>query len=639
MNSLTAGAVALGTLVVSLGLAASAKAAPSAPLVLVGVGQPRALPERLLGASAEPFFEDLIGNPLKEGILASLHPAYLRFPGGTQSNYYDWRKGQIFVTGYSNSSAYTNYWVNLAQSADTKFPNGISFEQYKGFADRVGADTVLVPNLQTSTVFDQVAWFSQLADEKMVPTHIELGNEFWAAMAGDPNVEAIFPDEFTSLAIMEQYLEALRPYLPPGTKAAIQASPGSFQFLPTDKSAYRERLWQWNLDLAPAGWFDAVTTHLYSALDRLTGDPNADYEPVTSATVQRNYAAMMAHYDDGADAALTDLEARLPGKEIWITEWNAEGQTSWQPGQTQQITSPMELQIVTRMELACLRHASVTMNLYFSLNFFTNKQPFDFVPDGHGGFLPLPTTVALGWFFEAANGGATFLRLVEPSAPRIPGGGAIPETYAAVEGALLQTANGRTILIQNASAESRSYDPSGITGGVVPSRIEMLSLPNLVDISFSPAVVTTLSPAPQITIPGYSVTRIILPLPVAAPAFFYTLSPCRAVDTRLAAGPLGGPALAAGTSRSFLLAGVCGIPADAAAVALNVAVTDATAPGTLTVYPGTGPTPETNTLCFSSGNSRANNSTMGVIAGVLSVADSQTSGTVQVIVDVSGYYR
>ena len=45
--------------------------------------------------------------------------------------------------------------------------------------------------------------------------------------------------------------------------------------------------------------------------------------------------------------------------------------------------------------------------------------------------------------------------------------------------------------------------------------------------------------------------------------------PCRVIDTR----ERDGPALAGGAARTFRLAGVCGIPADALIVALNVTVT------------------------------------------------------------------
>jgi len=127
--------------------------------------------------------------------------------------------------------------------------------------------------------------------------------------------------------------------------------------------------------------------------------------------------------------------------------------------------------------------------------------------------------------------------------------------------------------------------------------------------------------------------------PTAEPLSFHTLIPCRIVDTRNATGPYGGPALSAGAARAFTIAERCGVPADASAVALNVTVTDATSAGSLTVYPGTGTVPGTSTISFAAGKTRANNTTIGLVDGVLSVFDAQATGTTHFIVDVSGYFR
>ncbi|MBK9091082.1 MAG: hypothetical protein IPL90_19420 [Holophagales bacterium] len=74
-------------------------------------------------------------------------------------------------------------------------------------------------------------------------------------------------------------------------------------------------------------------------------------------------------------------------------------------------------------------------------------------------------------------------------------------------------------------------------------------------------------------------------------------------------------------------------------MALNVTVTNPTAAGSLTVYPGTGLVPGTSTVFFAAGRTRANNATIGLVGGTVTVADRQESGTVDLIVDVSGYYR
>jgi len=112
------------------------------------------------------------------------------------------------------------------------------------------------------------------------------------------------------------------------------------------------------------------------------------------------------------------------------------------------------------------------------------------------------------------------------------------------------------------------------------------------------------------------------------------------VDTRNPDGPFGGPALAAGTARTFVVAGQCGVPSDARSVSINVTVTAPESGGFLTVYPARAPVPATSTINFSAGQTRANNAvvTLGP-SGDISVACGQPSGTVHFILDVAGYFR
>ena len=133
-----------------------------------------------------------------------------------------------------------------------------------------------------------------------------------------------------------------------------------------------------------------------------------------------------------------------------------------------------------------------------------------------------------------------------------------------------------------------------------------------------------------------SVSATFLP---SAGVGFHTVTPCRVVDTRDATGPYGGPALSAGAARAFALAGPCGVPSEASAVVLNVTVVNPTSAGSLTLYPGTGIVPGATTISFTAGRTRANNATMALIDGFLSIFDHQESGTTDVIIDVSGYYR
>ncbi|HKH48543.1 MAG TPA: M12 family metallo-peptidase [Thermoanaerobaculia bacterium] len=128
------------------------------------------------------------------------------------------------------------------------------------------------------------------------------------------------------------------------------------------------------------------------------------------------------------------------------------------------------------------------------------------------------------------------------------------------------------------------------------------------------------------------------PQPVATD--FYTLAPCRVLDTRNPDGPAGGPVLSPTGERSFPIAGSCGVPANAVAVAANVTVISPTVGGYLSIVPGNAFPLGTSILNFPSGTILANNATLGLAtdgAGTIRILNG-AGGTTHVVLDVTGYY-
>ena len=231
------------------------------------MGEAWALPERVLGASTEPFWDNFIRDPSKVAAVKSLHLAYTRFPGGSQSNYYEWRRGLFALDAGGSHLSYYERFVTLANFVARRFPEGISLEQYKRFSDEIGASLIMVPNLETATAADQGKWFERLTARSAVSTHFELGNEFWVALGQDPAVLRHWPDEPMAERTARRYRAAIRPHLPKGAKVAWQATAPGFRGEPGRHSAILERLRQWNDDIRPGPWFDAVTLHLYPPLE------------------------------------------------------------------------------------------------------------------------------------------------------------------------------------------------------------------------------------------------------------------------------------------------------------------------------------------------------------------------------------
>ncbi len=138
----------------------------------------------------------------------------------------------------------------------------------------------------------------------------------------------------------------------------------------------------------------------------------------------------------------------------------------------------------------------------------------------------------------------------------------------------------------------------------------------------------------------YSNPALLPPPPPSAN--FYTVTPCRLVDTRNPASPTGGPALLAGAVRSFpVTGGACGLPPTAIAVSVNLTVTQPAAQGYLALYPGeaAGP-PLVSNINFTPGVTRANNALVLLAAngGTINVKNG-SAGAVQFVLDVNGYFQ
>ncbi len=124
-----------------------------------------------------------------------------------------------------------------------------------------------------------------------------------------------------------------------------------------------------------------------------------------------------------------------------------------------------------------------------------------------------------------------------------------------------------------------------------------------------------------------------------APLPFVAVSPCRVADTRGNgfSGAYGPPRLSIGVSRDFPMTGVCGIPATAQAVSMNLTVTNTLGPGYITIYPHGGTQPTVSTLNYVA-NVTVANAAVGVLGtggGITVLAN--VSGT-DFVIDVNGYY-
>ncbi|MDX1981556.1 MAG: hypothetical protein SFV51_14910 [Bryobacteraceae bacterium] len=118
---------------------------------------------------------------------------------------------------------------------------------------------------------------------------------------------------------------------------------------------------------------------------------------------------------------------------------------------------------------------------------------------------------------------------------------------------------------------------------------------------------------------------------------FYPVTPCRVADTRSGNATFGGPALAAGATRTFPIpSSACGIPSSAAAYSFNVTVVPSGPLGYLTAWPAGAPQPLVSTLNSPTGGIVANAAI--VPAGPGGAVNFFATNQTHLVLDINGYF-
>lgn len=209
---------------------------------------------------------------------------------------------------------------------------------------------------------------------------------------------------------------------------------------------------------------------------------------------------------------------------------------------------------------------------------------------------------------------------------------------AAAAGKFVQCAGSSTAYNCIVAGVNSSPIPDGVLAVIAltvsPATTDTSSFVQLQD----PMAASPSGTAIPIAAAGLDVT--ITPVAVEAPPMpthFVPILPCRIADTRNANGAFGGPAIAGGSSRDFVIpASSCGIPSTATTYSLNVAVVPNRTLGYLTVWPSGQPQPVVATLNSLDGRIKSNAAI--VLAGANGAISVFATDTTEVILDINGYF-
>jgi hypothetical protein len=298
------------------------------------IGARRVLPRQFFGFNAESIVEPVDDHLLADSAvlharLAKMPLGILRIPGGTTSQWLDWRTGAFIADSDSP-------FVDVSSTRQS-----ITMPEWAKTVRATDATPLWDLNVLTSTLSDQIAMLKEAVRLGMPVQYIELGNELWDPL---PPYPTTFPTGAAYGTAMNPWIKALKRLFP---HAEIAVSGADETMASTLAKIGGGRFTDWNASLlSTVRGENAITIHPYWGL-AFNASPGSSV-PAT-LTAGPNYWSRFVHQ------TLDQLPARM---KVWLTEYN---QTSLlTTGGTQIWAQALS---VAAMQIDQLADPSVTISL------------------------------------------------------------------------------------------------------------------------------------------------------------------------------------------------------------------------------------------------------------------------------------
>lgn len=259
----------------------------------------------------------------------TLGPRLIRYPGGTITDYFDWRTGgavdRCRFRTVANEGCRDWDTVNLPNlgpfNAFTSFTGG-TLANLKTLLNGAGAQPLFTLNLITASYQDNLEMLESAEAMGLAVDYVQLGNEHWFA---DENYEAMFTDGASYGALAKDWITKLKVRFPEAkfvvTGHIPEFDPDTGEYTRADNADHIERVTVWNQQMVSSGVLDvadAVSLHFYN---RPVGDLMANgFEPAVVNQVLGHAADYFEQYFQRPEYLALPEDTR-----IWFTEYNING--------------------------------------------------------------------------------------------------------------------------------------------------------------------------------------------------------------------------------------------------------------------------------------------------------------------------
>ncbi len=274
-----------------------------AEVITTQIGPMRVLPPDFLGYNLDlgARLQDWHSAPFLAAVRA-LQPGTLRYPGGTLSNYWNWRSGNFDAAGRQRYRGWRRLHPQLH----------FGLGDLQSGLQASGAQAVFDLNLLSGTLANAEAELHAAQAKGIAVRYVELGNEFY--LSTPDNVRA-FPEAQNYAAKATRWAQALHAAFPQARIAAV----GAYMFDPAWAQRHQPRIAGWNHRvMAALHGVDAMTMHIYVPTGIYLRRHHLRFD-AASIPALLGYTLQQMHQ------ATTQMRAfgTLP---VWVTEYN---QTDW----------------------------------------------------------------------------------------------------------------------------------------------------------------------------------------------------------------------------------------------------------------------------------------------------------------------
>ncbi len=236
--------------------------------------------------------------------LKHISPQAMRFPGGTEANFFHWKTGNIGPDEVRSANQKLQGNMTLIYKRLAAIPGGLSFDDFMRACQHSGSRAYVTLNLYTGSPEESAAWVRHAKDKGYKVAGWELGNELYFPVYRDR-----FPDVASYLRVAKQHVAAIRK-VDPGAKIAVIATPDPLMGS-AEAKAFNHA---WNRALAGEHFYDAYVVHHYFGFPK-----REQIKPARLA----DYTLAMAN--ETTDREMRYYAGFFGSRPMWMTEWNFMG--------------------------------------------------------------------------------------------------------------------------------------------------------------------------------------------------------------------------------------------------------------------------------------------------------------------------